>query len=57
MSLYFHDKKYKKRALEGTKKECIDNHSVFDAFFTLIEGVDMEDLTNLCKIINNFFII
>lgn len=55
MSLYFHDKKYKKRALEGTKKEYVDNHSVFDAFFTLIEGVDMEDLTNLCKIINNFF--
>lgn len=55
MNLYFKNEDYKKRALEDAKKEYINRHSVIDAFFLLIEGVDKEDLSNLCELIQEYY--
>lgn len=55
MSLYFINNYYKEKALKDAKKEHTSEHSVEDAMFLLIEGVNREDLSNLCELIKQHY--
>ncbi len=55
MGLYFSNDYYKEKALQDAKKELDSKKSVQDAVLLLIEGIELEDLSNLCEIIQNHF--
>ena len=53
--MQFSSEEYKKKALNACKISHKSNYSVEDAFFLLINGQEKKNLSNLIRIIKNFY--
>ena len=54
MELMFKNDFYRNKAF-NFKETQNNNHTIYDAFFVLINGVDKIDLYNLCQLITDYY--